>query len=169
MCNFTGYSKVASLMQSHQMVPSMMISGCLGVFSMLLLSMHEKLHLVFAVSALTASSAGIAIADVTIDACVAQNSICHPSLASDMQSLCSLCSAIGALIGYSISGIFVHLIGPKVSICSTIFSKSYICPPPANLISYFLPSINKICVFPWFHPSSSIIILLLWRYFPLPC
>ncbi|KAH9760271.1 putative folate-biopterin transporter 2 [Citrus sinensis] len=116
MCNFTGYSKVASLMQSHQMVPSMMISGCLGVFSMLLLSMHEKLHLVFAVSALTASSAGIAIADVTIDACVAQNSICHPSLASDMQSLCSLCSAIGALIGYSISGIFVHLIGPKVNL-----------------------------------------------------
>lgn len=148
MCNFTGYSKVASLMQSHQMVPSMMISGCLGVFSMLLLSMHEKLHLVFAVSALTASSAGIAIADVTIDACVAQNSICHPSLASDMQSLCSLCSAIGALIGYSISGIFVHLIGPKVSICSTIFSKSYIFPPAANLISYFLPSINKNCVFP---------------------
>lgn len=93
--------------------PYFILAGCLGVFSMLLLSMHEKLHLVFAVSALTASSAGIAIADVTIDACVAQNSICHPSLASDMQSLCSLCSAIGALIGYSFSGIFVHLIGPK--------------------------------------------------------
>ncbi|KAH9760272.1 putative folate-biopterin transporter 2 [Citrus sinensis] len=96
--------------------PYFILAGCLGVFSMLLLSMHEKLHLVFAVSALTASSAGIAIADVTIDACVAQNSICHPSLASDMQSLCSLCSAIGALIGYSISGIFVHLIGPKVNL-----------------------------------------------------
>lgn len=93
--------------------PYFILAGCLGVFSMLLLSMHKKLHLVFAVSALTASGAGIAIADVTIDACVAQNSICHPSLASDMQSLCSLCSAIGALIGYSISGIFVHLIGPK--------------------------------------------------------
>lgn len=93
--------------------PYFILAGCLGVFSMLLLSMHEKLHLVFAVLALTASSAGIAIADVTIDACVAQNSICHPSLASDMQSLCSLCSATGALIGYSISGIFVHLIGPK--------------------------------------------------------
>ncbi|MBA0564786.1 hypothetical protein Golob_009696 [Gossypium lobatum] len=30
-----------------------------------------------------------------------------------MQSLCSLMSAIGALIGFSISGVFVHLIGPK--------------------------------------------------------
>ena len=82
---------------------------------MLLLSFHEKLHLAFAVLSLTGGSSGVAVADVTIDACVAQNSINHPSLASDMQSLCALSSSIGALVGFSISGIFIHLIGPKVS------------------------------------------------------
>ncbi|KAG2700374.1 hypothetical protein I3760_07G227200 [Carya illinoinensis] len=34
-------------------------------------------------------------------------------LAADMQSLCALSSSIGALVGFFISGIFVHLIGPK--------------------------------------------------------
>ncbi|KAE8056239.1 hypothetical protein FH972_013028 [Carpinus fangiana] len=93
--------------------PYFVLAGCLGVVSMLLLSLHEKLHLVLALLSLTAGSAGVAIADVTIDACVAQNSISHPSLAADMQSLCALSSSIGALVGYFISGIFVHLIGPK--------------------------------------------------------
>ncbi|XP_073275825.1 probable folate-biopterin transporter 2 isoform X7 [Primulina huaijiensis] len=37
----------------------------------------------------------------------------HPSLAADMQSLCALSSSIGSLVGFSISGIFVHLIGPQ--------------------------------------------------------
>ncbi|KAL8108811.1 hypothetical protein AgCh_025052 [Apium graveolens] len=60
-----------------------------------------------------AGSAGVAIADVTIDACVAQKSGSYPSRAADMQSLCSLSASIGALIGFSISGIFVHLIGPR--------------------------------------------------------
>ncbi|XP_022750345.1 probable folate-biopterin transporter 2 [Durio zibethinus] len=93
--------------------PYFILSGLLGLVSMLLISLHSKLHLVFALLALTAGSAGVAIADVTVDACVAQNSISHPSLAADMQSLCTLMSAIGALVGFSISGVFVHLIGPK--------------------------------------------------------
>ncbi|KAG2723279.1 hypothetical protein I3760_02G163200 [Carya illinoinensis] len=80
---------------------------------MLVLSLHKKLHLAFAMFSLIAGSAGIAIADVTIDACVTQNSISHPSLADDMQSLCGLSSSIGALIGFSLSGFFVHLVGPK--------------------------------------------------------
>lgn len=100
----------------------MSISGLLGVVSMLLLSLHEKLHLVFALLSLMAGSAGVAIADVTIDACVAQNSNSHPSLAADMQSLCALSSSIGALMGFSISGIFVHIIGPKVGFCLTPLS-----------------------------------------------
>lgn len=86
---------------------------------MLLLALHEKLHLVLALLSLTAGSAGVAIADVTIDACVAQNSIKHPSLAADIQSLCALSSSIGALVGFLISGIFVHLIGPKVILISS--------------------------------------------------
>ncbi|OMO90692.1 Biopterin transport-related protein BT1 [Corchorus olitorius] len=93
--------------------PYFIFSGLLGLVSMLLISLHSKLHLVFALLALTAGSAGVAIADVTVDACVAENSRIHPSLAADMQSLCALASAIGALLGFSISGVFVHLIGPK--------------------------------------------------------
>lgn len=85
--------------------------------AMLSLSLHGKLHVLFALLFLTAGSAGVAIADVTIDACVAQNSISHPSLAADMQSLCGFSSSIGALVGFSISGFLVHLIGPKVSLC----------------------------------------------------
>lgn len=81
---------------------------------MLTLSLHDKLHVVFAVMAMTAGSAGVAIADVTIDACVAQNSITQSSLASDMQSLCGLSSSIGGLLGFSISGLLVHAIGSQV-------------------------------------------------------
>ncbi|GLU01232.1 hypothetical protein SLE2022_185450 [Rubroshorea leprosula] len=93
--------------------PYFILAGVLGMVSMLLISLHEKLHIVFALMALTAGSAGVAIADVTVDACVAQNSISHPSLAADIQSLCALSSSIGNLVGFFISGIFVHLIGPK--------------------------------------------------------
>ncbi|XP_027332530.1 probable folate-biopterin transporter 2 [Abrus precatorius] len=92
--------------------PYFIFAGFLAVIAMLLLSLHENMHLVLALLSLTAGSAGVAIADVTIDACVAQNSISHPSLATDMQSLCAFSSSIGALLGFSISGIFVHLIGP---------------------------------------------------------
>ncbi|KAJ4834340.1 hypothetical protein Tsubulata_037539, partial [Turnera subulata] len=93
--------------------PYLCLAGLLGVVAMLLLSLHENLHIALAVLSLTAGSAAVAVADVTIDACVAQNSNIHPSLAPDMQSLCALSSSIGALIGFSLSGIFVHLIGPK--------------------------------------------------------
>ncbi|XP_041001241.1 probable folate-biopterin transporter 3 [Juglans microcarpa x Juglans regia] len=93
--------------------PYFFSAGFIGISSMLVLSLHKRLHLAFAMFSLIAGSAGIAIADVTIDACVTQNSISHPSLAGDMQSLCGLSSSIGALIGFSLSGFFVHLVGPK--------------------------------------------------------
>ncbi|KAG6389571.1 hypothetical protein SASPL_151042 [Salvia splendens] len=89
------------------------ISCALGIVSMLFLSLHPALHIVLALLSLTAASASVAIADVTVDACVAQKSGLHHSLAADMQSLCSLSSSIGALVGFSLSGIFVHLIGPQ--------------------------------------------------------
>ncbi|CAK9141327.1 unnamed protein product [Ilex paraguariensis] len=88
------------------------LHGILGVVSMLFLSLQQKLHIALALLSLTAGSAGVAIADVTVDACVAQNSGSHPSLAADMQSLCALSSSIGALMGFALSGIFVYLIGP---------------------------------------------------------
>ncbi|KAK6927663.1 Biopterin transporter family [Dillenia turbinata] len=93
--------------------PYFILAGLLGIIPMLFLSLHSKLHLVPAVLSLTAGSAGVAIADVTVDACVAQNSNIRPSLAADMQSLCALSSATGALIGFSMSGLLVDLIGPK--------------------------------------------------------
>lgn len=89
--------------------------GSLGIVSMLFLSLHPGLHIVLALLSLTAASASVAIADVTVDACVAQKSGLHHSLAADMQSLCSLSSSIGALVGFAFSGVFIHLIGPQVS------------------------------------------------------
>ncbi|ESQ27141.1 hypothetical protein EUTSA_v10018741mg [Eutrema salsugineum] len=83
------------------------------MISMLVLWLHTNLHLALALSCLVAASAGIAIADVTIDACVTQCSISHPTLAADMQSLCGLSSSIGSLLGFSLSGVLVHLFGSK--------------------------------------------------------
>ncbi|KAH9620152.1 hypothetical protein KSS87_023707 [Heliosperma pusillum] len=77
--------------------PYFIFAGCLGVISMLILSIASGLHVVPAMLFLMAGSAGVAIADVTIDACIAENSCSHPSLASDMQSLCGLSSSTGAL------------------------------------------------------------------------
>ncbi|KAJ6833060.1 putative folate-biopterin transporter 2 [Iris pallida] len=93
--------------------PYFIFAGLLGVVSMLTLSLHNKLHVAFALLAMTAGSASVAIADVTIDACVAQNSINHPPLAADMQSLCGFSSSIGGLLGFSISGLLVHAIGSQ--------------------------------------------------------
>ncbi|KAJ8775411.1 hypothetical protein K2173_023176 [Erythroxylum novogranatense] len=93
--------------------PYFVFAGLLGVVSTLLLSLNEKLHILFAVVLLTTESMYVAMADVTIDACVAENSNTHPTLASDMQSLCAFSSSIGALLGYFMSGVFVRLLGPK--------------------------------------------------------
>ncbi|KAL8552836.1 hypothetical protein ACS0TY_001502 [Phlomoides rotata] len=97
----------------YQRRPYFVFAGSLGVVAMLFVSLHKNLHIMLALLSLTAASASVAIADVTVDACVAQKSSIHPSLAADMQSLCALSSSIGALVGFSVSGIFVHLIGPQ--------------------------------------------------------
>lgn len=100
-------------MAGYRRKPYFIFAGLLGIFSMLTLSLHSKLHVVFALLAMTAGSASVAIADVTIDACVAQNSIAKPSLSADMQSLCGLSASTGALIGFSLSGILVHTMGSQ--------------------------------------------------------
>ncbi|WOL06445.1 putative folate-biopterin transporter 2 isoform X1 [Canna indica] len=100
-------------MAGYKRRPYFILSGLLGIVSMLTLSLHSKLHVMFALLAMTAGSASVAIADVTIDARVAQNSINHPSLAADMQSLCGSSVSIGRLLGYSISGLLVHAIGSQ--------------------------------------------------------
>lgn len=92
---------------------------------MLTLSLHRKLHVLFALLALTVGSAAVAIADVTIDACVAENSISHPFLAADMQSLCGLSSSIGQLLGFSFSGLLIHAIGSAVSFLNSLSYQDY--------------------------------------------
>ncbi|PIN17902.1 hypothetical protein CDL12_09428 [Handroanthus impetiginosus] len=97
----------------YQRRPYLDFAGSLGVVTMLFVSLHKELHIVLALLSLTAASASVAIADVTVDACVAQKSGSYPSLAADMQSLCALSATIGSLVGFSFSGIIVHLIGPQ--------------------------------------------------------
>lgn len=86
----------------------------IGVSSMLMFSLNHELGIMPALLMLTAQSAGAAVGDVTVDALVAQNSITHPPLAADMQSLCGFSSSIGALLGFSLSGLLVHSMGSQV-------------------------------------------------------
>ncbi|KAJ4915459.1 putative folate-biopterin transporter 2 [Raphanus sativus] len=60
----------------------------LGVVSMLFISVLGNLHLYLALLWMTIASAAMAIADVTIDACTAYNSIKHPSLAINPHGTC---------------------------------------------------------------------------------
>eukprot|EP01018_Ginkgo_biloba_P006737 Gb_09800 [translate_table: standard] len=93
--------------------PYFIFAGLLGLISMLIISVHSKLAIIFAVLLLTAATGGVAIADVTIDACIAKNSIHYPLLAADMQSLCGMSSSVGALLGFSTSGLAVHHLGAQ--------------------------------------------------------
>ncbi|KAJ1700071.1 hypothetical protein LUZ63_008583 [Rhynchospora breviuscula] len=93
--------------------PYFILAGAIGILSTLTLSLPSMLPITFAVVAMTLQSAGTAISDVTVDALVVQNSITHPSLSSDMQSLCSFCESIGGLVGYAISGLLVQKMGSQ--------------------------------------------------------
>lgn len=93
--------------------PYFMFSGTIGVISMIVLALKKDLYLGFALLLLTCGSTGAAVGDVTIDACVTENSIAHPSLAGEMQSLCALCNSVGQIIGYISSGFLIHRIGSK--------------------------------------------------------
>ncbi|XP_020584930.1 probable folate-biopterin transporter 6 isoform X2 [Phalaenopsis equestris] len=93
--------------------PYFIVAGAMGASTAMIISMEGKLSVGIALLCLVGMAAGVAIADVTIDACIAKNSIDKPSLASDLQSLCSFVSSVGALIGYSCSGLLVHLLGAQ--------------------------------------------------------
>lgn len=94
--------------------PYFVLAGVIGLVSGLAVALDANLAVAIALLCLIGVSASMAIADVTIDACIARNSIEFPSLAPDLQSLCGFCSSTGALIGYSTSGFFVHHLGPQV-------------------------------------------------------
>ncbi|PKU66526.1 probable folate-biopterin transporter 2 [Dendrobium catenatum] len=93
--------------------PYLILAGLLGAISMLIIWLEKDLFTMLALLLLTIANAGSAIADVTIDACIAQNSVTHPSLASDMQSLCGLSSSIGGLLGFSISAFLMDAISSQ--------------------------------------------------------
>ncbi|KAJ7958481.1 Folate-biopterin transporter like [Quillaja saponaria] len=96
--------------------PYFVLAGVIGMVSALAVALNGNLAVVVALVCLISLSASVAIADVTIDACIARNSIEVRSLASDLQSLCGFCSSAGALLGYSASGFFVHHLGPQGSL-----------------------------------------------------
>ncbi|KDO67414.1 hypothetical protein CISIN_1g037870mg [Citrus sinensis] len=93
--------------------PYFVIAGVAGCVSALMFSLLGKLPIAIALACSVGISAGIAIADVVIDACIARNSIEIRALAPDMQSLCGFCSAAGSLIGYAVSGFSVNHLGPQ--------------------------------------------------------
>ncbi|XP_011031432.1 PREDICTED: probable folate-biopterin transporter 6 isoform X2 [Populus euphratica] len=107
--------------------PYFIVAGVLGCASALMIALLGKVPIAVALSCLIGITAGVAIADVTIDACIAKNSIEIRALAPDMQSLCGFCSSLGALIGYSSSGFFVHHLGPQAALV-------LLAVPPALLI-----------------------------------
>ncbi|KAL5558244.1 hypothetical protein UlMin_034455 [Ulmus minor] len=107
--------------------PYFILAGVVGTVSALSVALGGKLAVAVALSCLIGLSAAVAIADVTIDACIARNSIEIRNLASDLQSLCGFCSSAGALLGYSTSGFFVHHLGSQVAL-------GLLAIPPALLI-----------------------------------
>ncbi|KAK9279121.1 hypothetical protein L1049_012796 [Liquidambar formosana] len=107
--------------------PYFVLAGVLGMVSASVVAVSGKLPVGVALVCLVGMTAGVAIADVTIDACIARNSIEIRSLAADMQSLCGFCSSAGALVGYSTSGLFVHHLGAQGAL-------GLLAIPPALLI-----------------------------------
>ncbi|KAJ9549651.1 hypothetical protein OSB04_022194 [Centaurea solstitialis] len=97
--------------------PYFIVAGVVGVAAATTVAEGgARVGVAAALWCLIAIAAGMAMADVTIDACIARNSIEFKALAPDMQSLCGVCSSAGALVGYSTSGFLVHRLGPQVAL-----------------------------------------------------
>ncbi|KAL7611219.1 hypothetical protein Lser_V15G10495 [Lactuca serriola] len=97
--------------------PYFIVAGVVGVVAATMVAQGgARVGVGAALWCLIAIAAGMAMADVTIDACIARNSIEMKALAPDMQSLCGVCSSVGALVGYSTSGFFVHHLGPQIAL-----------------------------------------------------
>ncbi|KAJ1700394.1 hypothetical protein LUZ63_000173 [Rhynchospora breviuscula] len=96
--------------------PYFIFAGILGTMASLIVSAVTGLPVAMALLCFVGLSVCVAMADVTIDACIATNSINKPKLAPDMQSLCGFLSSLGALVGYSSSGFLVHHLGPQAAL-----------------------------------------------------
>ncbi|KAL8130030.1 hypothetical protein V2J09_019185 [Rumex salicifolius] len=93
--------------------PYFLIAGVVGGVSALSLAFIRHLPSAVALGWMVGVKTGMAIGEVTIDACIARKSIEHKALAPDMQSLCGLSSSMGSLVGYLASGVFVHKLGAQ--------------------------------------------------------
>ncbi|KAF5726280.1 Major facilitator superfamily protein [Tripterygium wilfordii] len=113
--------------RGYRRKPYFVMAGVLGGVSALMVALLGDLPVVVALICLIGLTAGMAIADVAIDACIATNSIECRELAPDMQSLCWFCSSAGALVGYSTSGVLVHHLGAQAAL-------GILAVPPASLI-----------------------------------
>ncbi|XP_041016924.1 probable folate-biopterin transporter 6 [Juglans microcarpa x Juglans regia] len=97
----------------YQRRPYFILAGALGTVSATVVALGGSMAVVVALGNLIGVTAAVAIASVTIDACIARNSIEIRSLAPDLQTLCGFCSSVGSLVGYSTSGFFVHHLGAQ--------------------------------------------------------
>ncbi|KAM7255713.1 hypothetical protein ACFE04_008611 [Oxalis oulophora] len=107
--------------------PYFIVAGVVGLVSALSVALLGKLSVPMALGCLIGIAGGVAIADVVIDACIARNSIKMKALASDMQSLCGVCSSTGSLVGFATSGLSVHHFGAQGALVMLAI-------PPALLI-----------------------------------
>ncbi|XP_074296115.1 putative folate-biopterin transporter 6 isoform X2 [Silene latifolia] len=94
--------------------PYFILSGIIGVFSTTVLMTDFTISSGLALVCMVGISAGMAIGVVSIDACIAKNSIEVKELAADLQSLSAFFASLGALVGFACSGIFVHRLGAQV-------------------------------------------------------
>lgn len=93
--------------------PYFFAAGVIGAASAAAVGFIGGLPAAMAVACLIGVNMGMAVASVTIDACIAKGSMEVRELGGDLQSLCGFCSSAGALIGYSSSGFVVRSLGPK--------------------------------------------------------
>ncbi|XP_074296116.1 putative folate-biopterin transporter 6 isoform X3 [Silene latifolia] len=107
--------------------PYFILSGIIGVFSTTVLMTDFTISSGLALVCMVGISAGMAIGVVSIDACIAKNSIEVKELAADLQSLSAFFASLGALVGFACSGIFVHRLGAQGAL-------GLLAIPPASIL-----------------------------------
>ncbi|CAO2820383.1 unnamed protein product [Amaranthus hypochondriacus] len=103
---------VFPIMGYHR-TPYLITAGFIGVLSSVFVTAVPMLPVSIALTCLMGVKAGMAMSIATMDASIAKNSIQVNELAADLQSLCGFCNSFGALLGFSISGFLIHLLGPQ--------------------------------------------------------
>lgn len=104
---------VFPIMGYHR-TPYLITAGFIGVLSSVFVTAVPMLPVSLALTCLMGVKAGMAMSIATMDASIAKNSIQVNKLAADLQSLCGFCNSFGALLGFSISGFLIHLLGAQV-------------------------------------------------------